>query len=338
MVYLVKKMEKKEKRRIKITGTGFYVPDKVLTNFDLEKMVDTSDEWIVSRTGIRERRIAAADQITSDLAVQAAHKTLKNAGLKVKDIDLIIVATSTPDTIFPSTACWVQSKLGADHIPAFDVSAGCTGFIYGLILSEGLILSGINKRILLIGSEFLTKVTNWKDRNTCVLFGDGAGAVVLEESHDNSGMLSTYWKADGKLGDLLSQPAGGTRIPATAQSIAQDLHYLHMKGNDVFKHAVKRMGEAAVAVLKKAGLEKEDIDYLIAHQANIRIVDATGRRLKLPPEKVYINIQKYGNVSVATIPIALHELNESGKLKDGTIVVMDAFGAGFTWAAVAYRW
>ena len=338
MVYLVKKMEKKEKRRIKITGTGFYVPDKVLTNFDLEKMVDTSDEWIVSRTGIRERRIAAADQITSDLAVQAAHKTLKNAGLKVKDIDLIIVATSTPDTIFPSTACWVQSKLGADHIPAFDISAGCTGFIYGLILSEGLILSGINKRILLIGSEFLTKVTNWKDRNTCVLFGDGAGAVVLEESHDNSGMLSTYWKADGKLGDLLSQPAGGTRIPATAQSIAQDLHYLHMKGNDVFKHAVKRMGEAAVAVLKKAGLEKEDIDYLIAHQANIRIVDATGRRLKLPPEKVFINIQKYGNVSVATIPIALHELNESGKLKDGTIVVMDAFGAGFTWAAVAYRW
>jgi 3-oxoacyl-[acyl-carrier-protein] synthase-3 len=338
MVYLVKKMEKREKRRIKITGTGFYVPDKVLTNFDLEKMVDTSDEWIVSRTGIRERRIGAADQVTSDLAVQAAHKTLKNAGLKVKDIDLIIVATSTPDTIFPSTACWVQSKLGADHIPAFDISAGCTGFIYGLILAEGLILSGIKKRILLIGSEFLTKVTNWKDRNTCVLFGDGAGAVVLEESHDNSGMLSTYWKADGKLGDLLSQPAGGTRIPATAQSIAQDLHYLHMKGNDVFKYAVKRMGEAAVAVLKKAGLEKEDIDYLIPHQANIRIIDATGRRLKLPPEKVYINIQKYGNVSVATIPIALHELNESGKLKDGTIVVMDAFGAGFTWAAVAYRW
>jgi 3-oxoacyl-[acyl-carrier-protein] synthase-3 len=335
MVYLEKKMEK---RKIKITGTGFYVPDKVLTNFDLEKMVDTSDEWIVSRTGIRERRIGSADQMTSDLAVEAAHKTLKNAGLKVKDIDLIIVATSTPDTIFPSTACWVQSKLGADHIPAFDISAGCTGFIYGLILSEGLILSGINKRILLIGSEFLTKVTNWKDRNTCVLFGDGAGAVILEESHDDSGMLSSYWKADGKLGDLLSQPAGGTRIPATAHSIAQDLHYLHMKGNDVFKHAVKRMGEAAVASLKKAGLEKEDIDYLIPHQANIRIIDATGRRLKLPPEKVYINIHKYGNVSVATIPIALHELNESGKLKDGTIIVMDAFGAGFTWAAVAYRW
>jgi 3-oxoacyl-[acyl-carrier-protein] synthase-3 len=331
-------MEQAEKRKIKITGTGFYVPDKVLTNFDLEKMVDTSDEWIVSRTGIRERRIGSEDQVTSDLATEAAKVTLKNAGLKVKDIDLIIVATSTPDTIFPSTACWVQSKLGADHIPAFDISAGCTGFIYGMILSEGLILSGIKKRILLIGSEFLTRVTNWKDRNTCVLFGDAAGAVILEESQDDSGMLSSYWKADGKLGDLLSQPGGGSRHPATAQTIAQDLHYLQMKGNEVFKHAVKRMGEAAVAALKKAGLEKEDIDYLIPHQANIRIIDATGRRLKLPPEKVYINIHKYGNVSVATIPIALHELNESGKLKNGTILVLDAFGAGFTWAAIAYRW
>ncbi len=338
MIYSVKKMDKAEKRKIKISGTGFYVPDKVLTNFDLEKMVDTSDEWIVSRTGIRERRIGSEDQVTSDLAVEAAKVALKNAGLKIKDIDLIIVATSTPDTIFPSTACWVQSKLEADHIPAFDISAGCTGFIYGMILSEGLILSGVKKRILLIGSEFLTKVTNWKDRNTCVLFGDAAGAVVLEESHGDKGMLSSYWKADGKLADLLSQPAGGTQIPASAQSIDQDLHYLQMKGNEVFKHAVKRMGEAAVVALKKAGLEKEDIDYLIPHQANIRIIEATGRRLKLPPEKVFINIQKYGNVSVATIPIALHELNESGKLKDGTIIVMDAFGAGFTWGAIAYRW
>jgi 3-oxoacyl-[acyl-carrier-protein] synthase-3 len=270
--------------------------------------------------------------------VEAAHNTLNNAGLKVKDIDLILVATSTPDTIFPSTACWVQDKLGADHIPAFDISAGCTGFVYGMIIAEGLILGGVNKRILLIGSEFLTKVMNWKDRNTCVLFGDAAGAVVLEESHDDSGMLSFYWKADGKLGDLLSIPAGGTRIPPTVQTIAQDLHCLQMKGNEVFKHAVKRMGEAAVAALKKAGMDTEDVDYLIPHQANIRIIEATGRRLKLPPEKVYINIHKYGNVSVATIPIALHELNESGKFKDGTIIVMDAFGAGFTWAALTYRW
>jgi 3-oxoacyl-[acyl-carrier-protein] synthase-3 len=331
-------MAKKEKRKIKIAGTGFYAPDKVLTNFDLEKMVDTTDEWIITRTGIKERRIASLEQMTSDLGVEAGLAALRNAGLKVKDVDLIITATSTPDTIFPSTACWIQDKLGADHIPAFDISAGCTGFLYGMILAEGLILAGVNKRILLIGAELLTKVTNWKDRNTCVLFGDAAGAVVLEESRNESGMLSSYWKADGKLGDLLSIPAGGTRIPATAETIAQELHYLQMKGNEVFKHAVKRMGEAAVAALKKAGLTTEDVDYLIPHQANIRIIEATGRRLKLPPEKVYINIHKYGNVSVATIPIALHELNESGKLKKGTIVVMDAFGAGFTWAAISYRW
>lgn len=331
-------MGKKNRRRIKITGTGFYVPDKVLTNFDLEKMVDTTDEWIVAMTGIKERRIASEDKAVSDLAIEASWITLKNAGLKVEDIDLIIVATSTPDTIFPSTACWVQKGLGADHIPAFDISAGCTGFLYGMILAEGLILSGINKRILLIGGELLTKVTNWKDRNTCVLFGDAAGAVILEESDDGSGMLSYYWKADGNLGNLLFQPAGGTRIPATAQSVAQDLHCLQMKGNEVFKHAVKRMGEAALVALKKAGLTREEVDYLIPHQANIRIIEATGRRLNLPPEKVYSNIHKYGNVSVATIPIALHELNEAGKFKKDTIIVMDAFGAGFTWAAVVYQW
>ncbi|MCK4263589.1 MAG: ketoacyl-ACP synthase III, partial [Candidatus Aminicenantes bacterium] len=289
-------------------------------------------------TGIKERRIASEDKAVSDLAIEASWITLKNAGLKVEDIDLIIVATSTPDTIFPSTACWVQKGLGADHIPAFDISAGCTGFLYGMILAEGLILSGINKRILLIGGELLTKVTNWKDRNTCVLFGDAAGGVILEESDDGSGMLSYYWKADGNLGNLLFQPAGGSRIPATAQSVAQDLHCLQMKGNEVFKHAVKRMGEAALVALKKAGLTREEVDYLIPHQANIRIIEATGRRLNLPPEKVYSNIHKYGNVSVATIPIALHELNEAGKFKKDTIIVMDAFGAGFTWAAVVYQW
>jgi len=301
-------------------------------------MVDTTDEWIVAMTGIKERRIASEDKAVSDLAIEASWITLKNAGLKVEDIDLIIVATSTPDTIFPSTACWVQKGLGADHIPAFDISAGCTGFLYGMILAEGLILSGINKRILLIGGELLTKVTNWKDRNTCVLFGDAAGAVILEESDDGSGMLSYYWKADGNLGNLLFQPAGGSRIPATAQSVAQDLHYLQMKGNEVFKHAVKRMGEAALVALKKAGLTREEVDYLIPHQANIRIIEATGRRLNIPPEKVYSNIHKYGNVSVATIPIALHELNEAGKFKKDTIIVMAAFGAGFTWAAVVYQW
>jgi 3-oxoacyl-[acyl-carrier-protein] synthase-3 len=310
----------------------------VLTNADLEKLVDTSDEWIITRTGIQERRVASDDQASSDLAVEAGKRALKNAKLKVKDVDLILVATSTPDTIFPSTACWVQKGLGADHIPAFDVSAGCTGFVYGMIIAESLILNGTNKRILLVGVETLTRITNWKDRGTCVLFGDAAGAVVLEESQDDSGMLSSYWRADGYLGDLLSQPGGGSRIPATHDSLDADLHYLQMKGNEVFKHAVKRMGEAAVEALDRAGLTKEDVDYLIPHQANIRIINATGDRLKLPREKVFINIQKYGNVSVATIPIGLHELYEGGMLTDGTIIVMDAFGAGFTWGALVYRW
>jgi 3-oxoacyl-[acyl-carrier-protein] synthase-3 len=207
-----------------------------------------------------------------------------------------------------------------------------------MIISEGMILKGTAKRILLVGAELLTKITNWNDRNTCVLFGDAAGAVVLEESDDDSGMLSYYWKADGNLGDLLFMPGGGTRTPASHESIDNDLHYLQMKGNEVFKHAVKRMGEAAVEALRKAGLTKNDVDILIPHQANIRIIDATGRRLNLPPEKVYSNIHKYGNVSVASIPISLHELKEEGKLKKGEIIVMDAFGAGFTWAAVVYRW
>jgi len=331
-------MRRKGQRRIKITGSGFYTPDKILTNFDLEKMVDTTDEWIITRTGIKERRVASKDQATSDLAVEASRRALKDAGLGVKDIDLIIVGTSTPDTIFPSTACWVQKALGADHIPAFDISAGCTGFLYGMILAEGLILNGEIKRILLVGGELLTKIVNWKDRNTCVLFGDAAGAFILEESNDESGMLSFYWKADGSLGDLLLMPAGGTRIPATAQSVAEKLHCLQMKGNDVFKHAVKRMGEAALEALKRADLKRDDIDYFIPHQANIRIIDATGRRLNVPQEKVYSNIHKYGNVSVASIPISVHELKQEGKLKKGNIIVMDAFGAGFTWAAVVYRW
>jgi 3-oxoacyl-[acyl-carrier-protein] synthase-3 len=330
--------KKKLGRMIKIAATGFYAPDKILTNADLEKMVETTDEWIVTRTGIKERRIASENQATSDLCLEAARQTLRNGNFETKDIDLIIVATSTPDTLFPSTACWVQQGLEADHVAAFDISAGCTGFLYGMILAESLILSGIAKRILLAGGELLTKITNWQDRSTCVLFGDAAGAVVLEESKDDSGMLSHYWKADGSLGNLLILPAGGTRMPATAQTVADNLHCLQMKGNEVFKHAVKRMGEAAVEALRKAGVKKEDVRWLIPHQANTRIIEATGERLHLPPDKVYVNIQKYGNVSVASIPISLHELYEDGKLKKGDIVLMDAFGAGFTWAAVVYRW
>lgn len=326
------------KRRIKIIGTGFYVPEQILTNADLEKMVDTTDEWIVSRSGIRERHIAAADQATSDLCVEAGRRALKNAHLEVKDIDLILVANNTPDTVFPATACWVQAKLEAGNIPALDVIAGCTGFLYGLIVAEGLILSGAARRILLIGGDALSKVTNWKDRGTCVLLGDGAGAVVLEESKDDAGMLSSYWKADGTLAELLFIPAGGSRRPASLQTVAEDGHYMYMKGNEVYRHAVKRMSEAAEEALKKAGLKKDDVDIFLPHQANLRIIEAVGKRLKIPGEKVYVNIERYGNMSVACIPVAIHELRQHKKLKPGTVMVLDGFGAGFTWASIVYRW
>ena len=327
-----------DRRKIKILATGVYVPEKILTNADLEKIVDTTDEWIVSHSGIKERHIARADQATSDLGIAAAEDALKNAGLGAKDIDLILVATNTTDTPFPSTACWIQKGLKTDTIPALDISAGCTGMIYAMILAEGLILTGAAKRILLVAPEMLSRVTNWEDRSTCVLFGDAAGALILEESFDDSGMLSYFWGADGNLGDLLSIPAGGSRIPASQETVAGKLHYLQMKGNPVFKNAVKRMGEAAVEALKRAGISKEDIAWLIPHQANIRIIEATGERLNLPKEKVFVNIHKYGNVSVATIPLGLHELIQEGKLNKGDVIVMDAFGAGFTWAAIVYRW
>lgn len=323
--------------KIKITGSGFYVPEKILTNADLEKIVDTSDEWIVTRTGIKERHVCAPEEACSDLAVKAAHEALKDAEMDISEIDLIILATATPDTLIPSTACWVQKGLNADHVPAFDIAAGCSGFIYGMILGESLILCGAHKKILLIGAESLTKAINWQDRNTCVLFGDAAAAAILEKSQDDSGMLSSYWKADGYLADLLCQPAGGSRIPICQEVIDAGNHFITMRGNEVFKHAVKRMGEAAEIAIKRAGLKKEDIDYLIPHQANIRIIDATGRRLNLPPDKVFSNIHKYGNVSAATVPIAYHEMKESGMFKKGDNIVMVAFGAGFTWGAITYR-
>lgn len=322
---------------IKIVGTGMCVPEKVLTNADLEKIVDTSDEWITTRTGIKERRIVAEDQNNSDLGIKAGKMALKDAGLTVDDIDVIIAATATPDTIFPSLGCRIQEGLGADHVPAFDIIGACSGFLYGMIVSEGMILGGIAKRILLIASETLSRITNYEDRNTCVLFGDGAGAVVLEESFDESGMLSHYWKSDGSLAELLIMPGGGTRVPTRKENVDLNLQYLTMKGNEVFKHAVKKMGEAAEEAVDRAGLEKEDIDFLFPHQANIRIIEATGRRLDLPKEKVFVNIHKYGNMSCATIPIGVHEMLKEGRLKPGHKIVLVAFGAGFTWASIAYR-
>ena len=331
-------MDRKERGRIKIVGLGVSIPEKVLTNADLERMVDTTDEWILTRTGIRERRIARKDQATSDLGIEAASNALRHAGIGIGDIDLILVATNTPDTIFPSTACHIHRGLKGGTIPALDIFAGCTGTLYAMIQAESLILSGTAKRVLLVAPEMLSRVTNWEDRSTCVLFGDAAGAFVLEESQDGSGMLSHYWGADGNLAELLSIPAGGSRQPTSEDTVAKKLHYLQMKGNEVFKHAVKRMGEAALEALERAGIRKEDIAWLIPHQANLRIIEATGERLKLPREKVFVNIHKYGNCSVATIPLGLDELAREGKLKKGDILVLDAFGAGFTWAAVVYRW
>lgn len=330
-------MEKK-KRKIRFAGIGMYVPEKVLTNADLEKIVDTTDEWITSRSGIKERRILADDQATSDMCIEAGKMALQDAGLKADEIDLIILATSTPDTIFPSTATWVQKGLNAQPIPVFDLSAACSGFLYAMIVAENMIFSGNHKKVLIIGAESLSKITNWKDRSTCVLFGDGAGAAVVEESFDESGMLSYYWGADGNLTDLLLLPGGGSRIPLRAENIDQDLQYLKMKGNEVFKHAVKRMGAAALKSIEMAGLQRSDVDFLFPHQANIRIIEATGKRLKLPPEKVFVNIQKYGNMSCATIPIGIYESRRDGLLKKGNNLVLVAFGAGFTWASIVYRW
>jgi len=323
---------------MKILSTAFYVPEQVLTNADLEKMIDTTDEWIFTRTGIRERHIAADDQATSDLCAEAGRRALKNAHLEVKDIDIILVATNTPDTVFPSTACWVQAKLEAGTIPAFDLVAGCTGFLYAMIVAEGLILSGTARRILLIGGDVLSKVTNWKDRGTCVLLGDGAGAFVLEESRDESGMLSSFWAADGMLAELLYIPAGGTRKPASHSTVAESGHYMHMKGNEVFKHSVRRMSEAAEEALRRAGLTRDDVDVFIPHQANKRIIDVVGERLKFSKENIYVNIERYGNMSVACIPVAIHELRQHKRLKPGTVMLLDAFGAGFTWASIVYRW
>jgi len=263
---------------------------------------------------------------------------LERAGLKPEEVDLILVATNTPDTIFPSTACWVQKKLGTREMAAFDLQAGCTGFLYGLIVAEGLILSGTCRRVMLIGVDILTKITNWEDRNTCVLFGDGAGTFILEESQDDSGLLSHYWGAEGALGELLMLPGGGTLYPASESTVKEKRHYIYMKGNEVFKHAVKRMGEAVLEGLKKAGLEKNQVDYLIPHQANLRIIEATGERMGLSNDKVVVNVDRYGNMSVATIPVALYELEQEGKLKKGQIIAMVAFGAGFTWASAIYRW
>ncbi len=322
-----------------IAGTGSYVPERILTNDELARLVDTSDEWIVTRTGIRERRIAADDEFTSHMASKAARNALEQAGMRAEDIELIVVATITPDTPTPATACHVQQQLGASKAVAFDISAACAGFLYAMKICKRLISDGAFNNALIIGAEKLSSVTNWEDRTTCVLFGDGAGAAVLRRAEPGEGaIVATEMGTDGNLTHLLEIPGGGTACPITEKNVNQHLHTLNMQGREVFKIAVTRMKEAAEKVIERAGWQPEDIACVIPHQANLRIIDAIADRLAVPNERVFVNLHKYGNTSAAAVAIALDEANRSGVFKRGDHIVLVAFGAGLTWAAAAVRW
>jgi len=318
---------------VKILSTGSYVPEKVLTNFDLEKMVETSDEWISTRTGIKERRIAAKDENTSDLAYKAAVKAIENAKISVDDIDLIILATISPDAPMPATACYLQKKLKAFNAVAFDIAAACSGFIYGVSIAKAFISSGMYKRILLVGVEELSRVTDWTDRNTCVLFGDGAGAMIFEAAETENDIVSTYLGTDGTHTDLLNIPAGGSAMPTTKETVEQRLNFVKMLGKEVFKVAVSKMALAVNKAQELVGLTDNDINLYIPHQANLRIIDAVAKKANITNEKVYINVHKYGNMSAATTIVALDEAYREGRIKKGDLVELVAFGAGLTWGA-----
>ncbi len=323
---------------IRIKSLSAYVPENIVRNEDFEKFLDTSDEWITERTGIKERRIAAPDEAASDLGAKAAVKALDNIGLDPKEIDLLVVGTSSPDHIFPSTACLIQDRIGAVNAAPFDIQAGCPGFVFGLEVARLMLMSGSYKKALVIGTECLTRIMDYTDRSTCVLFGDGAGAAILEEDPDHDGIISAYLGGDGSLGNLLIMPAGGSRMPASAQTVEKRLHTIRMEGQEVFRNAVRAMRDAALTTLKRAKVKPEELDWLVPHQANTRIIEATRERLKLPPEKVYVNIDRFGNTSAASIPIALWEMQEKGLLMEGQLILTVAFGAGFVWGGVLFRW
>lgn len=323
---------------VRILGTGSYVPEKILTNQDLSEMVDTTDEWIVTRTGIRERHIATEEQATSDMATPAALRACEAAGVAPADLDAIIIGTATSDMPFPSTACLVQANIGAEKAYAFDICAACSGFLYGLNLGRALVLAGLAKRVLVMGAETLTKITDWQDRNTCVLFGDGAGAVVLGPSDDpERGILSINTGSDGRLWELLHQPAGGSRTPASHATVDARDHTIRMIGRDVFKHAVLHMSEAAQKALADAGVTGPDLDWLFPHQANIRIMESVAKKIDIPRERVFVTLERYGNTSAASIPVALDEAIRGGHCGEGSLVGLVAFGGGFTWAASVVR-
>lgn len=321
-----------------IIGLGSAVPRKVVTNHDLESLVDTTHEWIVERTGIVERRIAEDGTAASDLGLEAARKAIESAGLSPTDIDLIIVATFTADHPLPSTSCIIQEKLGATNAAAFDLAAGCSGFVYGVATATSFVRCGIYRNVLVVGVDLLSRVTDWSDRTTCVLFGDGAGAAVVAPVDDGDELLDFVLGSDGGGKDALKIDAGGSRNPVTMQKIEERQHFISMNGREVFRFAVKIMGDASVKVLDKAGLTPDDVDLFVPHQANIRIIDSAARRLKLPAEKVFVNVQKYGNTSAASIPLALTEAYSQGLMKKGDVIVMVGFGAGLTWAAGVMKW
>lgn len=320
-----------------IKGVGHAVPPRILTNAELERMVETDDEWIVQRTGIKERRITDAETATSDLALAAARMALDNAGVAPEDLDLIMVATVTPDHAFPATACLIQRELEAWGAAAFDLEAACTGFLYGLSIADQFIRTGTYRTILVIGAETLSKITDYTDRNTCILFGDGAGAAVLQAG-DEPGLMAVEIGADGRGGELLVLPAGGSRHPASAETVAGHQHFIQMAGREVFKFAVRIMEESSQRVLSKAGLTAGDIDLLVPHQANLRIIDSACKRLAVPLEKVFVNLDRYGNMSAASIPVALSEAASQGQIKTGDHILVVGFGGGLTWGAAVIKW
>lgn len=324
--------------RSRIIATGSYVPPKILTNFEIEKMVETSDEWIVSRSGIRERRIVEENVATSDLGAEAARKALEMAGLSAEDLDFIITGTNSPDMAFPCTSCFIQAKIGAKKAAGFDISAGCTSFIHALSMGEKIIKEDPARKVMVLGAEIMSKITSWADRTTCVLFGDGAGAVILAGEEGDRGVLSTHLHSDGSLWELLYLPGGGSAHPPTHATIDKGMHYIKMAGNALFKVAVRAMADVSMEALKCNRLKSADIDVMIPHQANTRIIEAVAKQLAFPMEKVFINIERFGNTSSATIPIAMDEMNRSGKLETDHLILLCSFGTGVTWGGAVIRW
>jgi 3-oxoacyl-[acyl-carrier-protein] synthase-3 len=321
-----------------IAGTGASLPSKVLTNHDLEKMVDTSDEWITTRTGIKERRIAVEGEAVSKFAIEASRRAIENAGVSVGDLDMIVTATVTPDRLIPATSCFIQRELGAPHAAAYDIQAGCSGFLYALQLARMGVMTGEYKNVLVIGAELLSKYLDWSDRTTCVIFADGAGAAVVNAGDPPRGILSTALHTDGEMAEFITILAGGTEKPTTAETVRNNEHFIRMKGNETFKIAVRSIEEVSREVLAREGLTAADIDYFVPHQANRRIIDAVATRMGIDESKIYVNIDRVGNTSAASIPVALDEASRAGLIKRGDTVLLAAFGAGLTWAASLVRW